>query len=86
MAKLPIPLPNGIRAWWNRNSASIRSSIFQDNIRSIQNVYMGGYNVEAVGLDEFVNGKASALDQRFQTEIRRPLRKSAKFPSHSGTR
>ena len=52
---------------------------FQDNIRSIQNVYMGGYNVEAVGLDEFVNGKAPALDQRFQTEIQTAIAEIGKI-------
>ena len=52
---------------------------FQDNIRSIQNVYMGGYNVEAVGLDEFIKGKDAALDRRFQTEIQAAIAEIGKI-------
>ncbi len=52
---------------------------FQDNIRSIQNVYLGGYNVEAVGLDEFVKSKDSALDQRFQAEIQAAITEIGKI-------
>ncbi len=52
---------------------------FQDNIRSIQNVYTGGYNVEAVGLDEFVKSKNTALDQRFQTEIQTAIEEIGKI-------
>ena len=52
---------------------------FQDNIRSIENVYMGGYNVEAVGLDEFVKGKDAALDRRFQTEIQTAIAEVGKI-------
>ncbi len=52
---------------------------FQDNMRSIQNVYLGGYNVEAVGLDEFINSKDSALDQRFQAEIQAAITEIGKI-------
>ena len=31
-------------------------SDFQDNIRGIQNVYMGKFAADGQGLDEFVNG------------------------------
>ena len=52
---------------------------FQDNMRSIQNVYLGGYNVEAAGLDEFVKSKNSALDQRFQAEIQAAITEIGKI-------
>ncbi len=52
---------------------------FQDNIRSIQNVYTGGYNVEAVGLDEFVKSKDPALDQRLQSEIQAAITEIGKI-------
>ncbi len=42
---------------------------FQDNIRGIQNVYMGKFSADGQGLNEFVNGKAADLDARFQTEV-----------------
>lgn len=44
-------------------------SDFQDNIRGIQNVYMGKYKTDGQGLDEFVNGKNADLDSRFQSEV-----------------
>ncbi len=44
-------------------------SDFQDNIRGIQNVYMGKFAADGQGLDEFVNGVDAALDARFQTEV-----------------
>lgn len=44
-------------------------SDFQDNIRGIQNVYMGKYMTDGQGLNEFVNGKDADLDARFQQEI-----------------
>ena len=52
---------------------------FQDNMRSIQNVYLGGYNVEAAGLDEFIKSKDSALDQRFQAEIQAAITEIGKI-------
>ncbi len=52
---------------------------FQDNMRSIQNVYLGGYNVEAMGLDEFIKSKNSALDQRFKAEIQAAITEIGKI-------
>ena len=42
---------------------------FQDNIRGIQNVYMGKFMTDGQGLNDFVNGKDADLDARFQTEV-----------------
>ena len=42
---------------------------FQDNIRGIQNVYMGKFTADGQGLNEFVIGKDAELDARFQTEV-----------------
>ena len=44
-------------------------SDFQDNIRGIQNVYMGKFTSDGQGLNEFVNSKDPELDARFQAEI-----------------
>ena len=44
-------------------------SDFQDNIRGIQNVYMGKFMTDGQGLNEFVNGKDADLDTRFQQEV-----------------
>ena len=44
-------------------------SDFQDNIRGIQNVYMGKFTSDGQGLNDFVNGKDAALDSRFQQEV-----------------
>ena len=44
-------------------------SDFQDNIRGIQNVYMGKFTADGQGLNEFVNGVDPNLDARFQTEV-----------------
>ena len=44
-------------------------SDFQDNIRGIQNVYMGRFTSDGQGLNEFVNSKDPELDARFQAEI-----------------
>ena len=44
-------------------------SDFQDNIRGIQNVYMGKYMTDGQGLNEFVNSHDPDLDARFQQEI-----------------
>ena len=44
-------------------------SDFQDNIRGIQNVYMGNFMTDGRGLNEFVNGVDADLDARFQTEV-----------------
>ena len=42
---------------------------FQDNIRGIQNVYMGQFTTDGQGLNDFVNGMDAELDARFQTEV-----------------
>ena len=44
-------------------------SDFQDNIRGIQNVYMGKFMTDGQGLNEFVNSKDADLDARFQQEV-----------------
>ena len=44
-------------------------SDFQDNIRGIQNVYMGKFSADGQGLNEFINGVDADLDARFQTEV-----------------
>ncbi len=44
-------------------------SDFQDNIRGIQNVYMGKFVADGQGLNEFVNSKDATLDARFQAEV-----------------
>ena len=44
-------------------------SDFQDNIRGIQNVYMGKFTEDGQGLNEFINGVDADLDARFQTEV-----------------
>ena len=42
---------------------------FQDNIRGIQNVYVGKFTSDGHGLNEFVAGADSSLDSRFRTEV-----------------
>ncbi len=44
-------------------------SDFQDNIRGIQNVYMGKFATDGQGLNEFVNSQDPDLDARFQREV-----------------
>jgi putative iron-regulated protein len=44
-------------------------SDFQDNIRGIQNVYMGKFVTDGQGLNEFVNSQDPDLDARFQQEV-----------------
>ena len=44
-------------------------SDFQDNIRGIQNVYMGKFTNDGQGLNEFVNSQNPDLDARFQQEL-----------------
>ncbi len=48
-------------------------SDFQDNIRGIQNVYMGKFKSDGQGLNEFVNGKDADLDTRFQSEVQKAI-------------
>ena len=42
---------------------------FQDNIRGIQNVYMGKFISDGQGLNDFVNSHDPELDARFQQEV-----------------
>ena len=44
-------------------------SDFQDNIRGIQNVYMGKFKMDGQGLDEFISSENPELDTRFQQEV-----------------
>ena len=44
-------------------------SDFQDNIRGIQNVYMGKFANDGQGLNDFVSSKDPELDSRFQAEV-----------------
>ena len=44
-------------------------SDFQDNIRGIQNVYMGKFMTDGQGLNDFVNSHNPDLDARFQQEV-----------------
>ena len=48
-------------------------SDFQDNIRGIQNVYMGKFVNDGQGLNEFVKSKDAELDTRFQTEVQKAI-------------
>ena len=48
-------------------------SDFQDNIRGIQNVYMGKFVNDGQGLNEFVNSKDADLDSRFQSEVQKAI-------------
>ena len=42
---------------------------FQNNIRGIQNVYMGKFTTDGQGLNDFIASKDAALHTRFQTEV-----------------
>ena len=44
-------------------------SDFQDNIRGIQNVYLGKFLADGQGLNEFVQSNNAELDARFQQEV-----------------
>ncbi len=48
-------------------------SDFQDNIRGIQNVYIGKYMNDGQGLNEFVNSNDADLDSRFQSEVQKAI-------------
>ena len=48
-------------------------SDFQDNIRGIQNVYMGKFMNDGQGLNEFVNDVDVDLDSRFQSEVQNAI-------------
>ncbi|MDE0399105.1 MAG: hypothetical protein OXL96_15005 [Candidatus Poribacteria bacterium] len=55
-------------------------SDFQDNIRGIQNVYMGKYMTDGQGLNEFVNDKDADLDARFQQEVQAAINAIGAIP------
>ena len=55
-------------------------SDFQDNIRGIQNVYMGKFMTDGQGLNEFVNGKDAELDARFQQEVQAAINAIGAIP------
>ena len=55
-------------------------SDFQDNIRGIQNVYMGKFMTDGQGLNDFVNGKDAELDARFQTEVQTAINTIGAIP------
>ena len=55
-------------------------SDFQDNIRGIQNVYMGKFMIDGQGLNEFVNGKDTDLDSRFQSEVQNAINTIGAIP------
>ena len=42
---------------------------FQDNIRGIQNVYMGKFTADGQGLNDFIAIRDAALDTRFHQEV-----------------
>lgn len=46
---------------------------FQDNIRGVQNVYMGRFTRDGQGLNEFVNIHDPGLDTRFQLEVQKAI-------------
>lgn len=56
---------------------------FQDNIRSVQNAYLGGYHAGAdgEGLDVFVAEMDSALDVRLKAEISTAITAIAEIPT-----
>ena len=53
---------------------------FQDNIRGIQNVYMGKFTADGQGLNEFVKGVDAGLDARFQTEVQTAINTIGAIP------
>ncbi len=55
-------------------------SDFQDNIRGIQNVYMGKYMTEGQGLNDFVSSTDPQLDSRFQSEIQAAIDAIGEIP------
>ncbi len=48
-------------------------SDFQDNIRGIQNVYIGKFVSDGQGLNKFVKSKDIDLDTRFETEVQKAI-------------
>lgn len=55
-------------------------SDFQDNIRGIQNVYMGKFMTDGQGLNEFVNSHDPDLDARFQQEVQAAIEAIGAIP------
>ncbi len=53
---------------------------FQDNIRGIQNVYVGKFAADGQGLNEFVNSQDAELDARFQTEVQTAINTIGAIP------
>ncbi len=57
---------------------------FQNNIRSVQNSYLGGYQIDGIdgtGLDEFVAGIDASLDLRLKAEISQAISQIASIPA-----
>lgn len=55
-------------------------SDFQDNIRGIQNVYMGKFTNDGQGLNEFVMTEDADLDARFQSEVQKAIDAIGEIP------
>ena len=53
---------------------------FQDNIRGIQNVYLGKFTADGQGLSDFVASQDTALDARFQTEVQTAIEAIGAIP------
>lgn len=74
-AKIADPVESGnvldVESWYSWNSLDD----FQNNIRSIENVYLGGLdeNNRGVGLSAFVKSKDAALDTEIQSNIENAL-------------
>lgn len=56
-------------------------SDFQDNIRGIQNVYMGKFMSDGQGLNDFVSSKDPGLDSRFQAEVQAAIEAIGAIPN-----
>jgi uncharacterized iron-regulated protein len=55
---------------------------FQNNMRSVQNAYLGGYHsgTDGTGIDSFVASKNAALDERLRAEIQDTIDALAAIP------
>ena len=53
---------------------------FQDNIRGIQNVYIGQFAADGQGLNDFIASKDAALDTKFQTEVQTAIEAIGAIP------
>jgi putative iron-regulated protein len=67
-----------VESWFSWNSLTD----FQNNIRSIQNAYTGGYHkgMDGIGLDDFIKSKNPELDLRVKTEITAAINAIAAIP------